>query len=461
MIDYDGDGDVEEGIKAEIETLQETLYAAIQMYGSEVAGSAIAYDSHSYPYFFNDLNGNGMVDEDEAIRDNGYASFTGLLVQATYNYQTSLKDPGNFAHNAKYHIELLVDSINMLNDAMGGAMDVSQLNRDDPGHFNTTREAFRHWDEEGEVPASCSKCHSADGLPFFIENDGVLVAQEISDSLSCTTCHSSMGDEFAVYTLNEVTFPSGTTVSFGEEDPNNICLNCHQGRESSASLERRISGAGVGDDEVSEALRFTNPHYFAAGATKFGSEAAGGYQFEGKEYTGLFEHNRRYSACTDCHDQHTLELRVEECGDCHDDAETKEDVYGFRVDDDYDPVDYDGDGDVEEPIRDEVMALHEVLFAEIQNYAANTAGAAIAYNPGRYPYWYTDANGNGEVDEGEESYATWTPNLVRAVYNYLFVAKDPGSFAHNADYSIQLLYDAIESLGGDVSSFNRPPVYMD
>jgi hypothetical protein len=355
----------------------------------------------------------------------------------------------------------LVDSINVLNEELGGSIDVSQINRDDPGHFDTTREAFRHWDEDGEVDAGCAKCHSAAGLPFFIKNEGVSVAQPIADSLNCTTCHSSMGDEFAVYTTNEVTFPSGFSVSFGEEDPNNICLNCHQGRESTTSVNTLIAGAGVGADEVSDALRFRNPHYFAAGATKFGTEAKGGYEFEGKEYTGLFEHARRYTACTDCHNEHTLEPRVEECSDCHDDVESKEDILLIRVDDDYDPVDYDGDGDVTEPIRDEITALHDALFATIQDYAANTVGTAIAYNPSAYPYWYADANGNGEVDEGEESYSQWTPNLVRGIYNYLFVAKDPGSFAHNADYSLQLTYDSIEALGGDVSSFNRPPIYME
>jgi hypothetical protein len=272
-----------------------------------------------------------------------------------------------------------------------------------------------------------------------------------------------MGDEFAVYTLNEVTFPSGFSVSFGEEDPNNICLNCHQGRESSVSVSSLIAGAGVGDDEVSDALRFRNPHYFAAGATKFGTEAQGGYEYEGQEYTGLFEHARRTETCTDCHDTHILEPVVEVCADCHDDVENREDLLLIRDEDGRDPVDYDGDGSDTEPIREEIMTMSDALFAQIQAYAEDTAGAAIAYNANAYPYWYADDNGNGEADEGEEAYTSWTPNLVRGIYNYLFVAKDPGAFAHNSNYAMQLLYDSLESLGGEeaVTGMSRPPIEED
>jgi hypothetical protein len=459
QIDYDGDGDIEEGIYGEVTGLQEMLMAAIQAYASEVAGAPIVYDTHAYPYFFNDSNANGAVDEGEAVFPNAYSSWTGRLVQATYNYQASLKDPGSYVHNAKYHIELLYDSITLLNEEMGGSMDVSQINRDDPGHFDTTREAFRHWDEDGAVPASCSKCHSAEGLPFFVEH-GVTIEQPIADSLNCATCHNQIGEEFTVWTLNEVTFPSGNSVSFGEEDPNNVCLNCHQGRESTTSVNQLINGAGVGDDETSDALRFRNPHYFAAGATKFGTEAQGGYEYEGQEYAGFFDHARRTETCIDCHDTHTLEPVVEVCADCHDNVESSEDLLLIRDEDGRDPVDYDGDGNDTEPIRDEIGTMSEALFALITDYAANNVGTAIAYNSHAYPYWYSDTNGNGEADEGEEAYASWTPNLVRGIYNYLFVAKDPGAFAHNSNYAMQLLYDSLESLGGEeaVAGMTRAPI---
>ena len=87
------------------------------------------------------------------------------MLKAAYNYQVSAKDPGAFAHNAKYIIELLYDSIDDLNGKISKPVDMTKLARDDAGHFAGDTEPFRHWDSTGEVPAGCAKCHSADGLP--------------------------------------------------------------------------------------------------------------------------------------------------------------------------------------------------------------------------------------------------------------------------------------------------------
>jgi len=462
-VDYDGDGDMEEGIKGEIETLQEMLYSAIQMYASEVVGSPIVYDSHAYPYFFVDTNENGEPDADEANYGNRYVSFTPVLVQATYNFQVTMKDPGNYAHNPDYTIQLLYDSIEAVNEQLAEGVDLSMASRDSFGHFDSGAEAFRHWDEDGVVSASCSRCHSADGLPFEIAH-GVTIEQEISNSMSCTTCHESLGGEYPVYALESVEVPSGLEISFGEESPNNICLMCHQGRQSGVDIAAAISNSGAGDDETSEALRFLNPHYFGAGATFFGAQANGAYQYDEMGYNGLNEHTRQFDECSDCHNQHSAEIRFQECTDCHENVESAEDVMLIRAHpDDKDPVDYDGDGDDTEPIRDEIATFQEDLFTRIQSYATETAGAGIVYAP-NYPYWFTDLNGNGEADADEtersNSYATWTPTLLRAVYNYQWSNADPGSFAHNPDYILQVLYDSLVDIGGEeaVANYTRPEV---
>ena len=55
--------------------------------------------------------------------------------------------------------------------------------------------------------------------------------------------------------------------------------------------------------------------------------------------------------------------------------------------------------------------------------------------PEVYPYFFNDNNGNGEADKDEAKfpnrYKSWTPRLMKAAYNYQFVTKDPGAFAHN------------------------------
>jgi hypothetical protein len=248
-VDYDGDGDVTEGVFHEIEGLQGILYPAIQAYASD-AGVSIVYDSHAYPYFFIDTNGNGEADEDEAAYPNRYNAWTGRLLKAAYNYQTSIKDPGAFAHGGKYIIQLLYDSIEDLDADL-----VAGLHRIDAGHFAGSEEAFRHWDEDGEVSASCAKCHSATGLPTFLK-EGVSVSEPPASGFLCTTCHDAL-PEFTRYEVTAVEFPSGAELDTGNLD-SNICLNCHQGRQSTVSVNRAIEGLAA--DAVSEDLGFRNVH---------------------------------------------------------------------------------------------------------------------------------------------------------------------------------------------------------
>jgi hypothetical protein len=453
LADYDGDGDESEGIFYEIQGLQEKLMQAIQAYASEVAGTPIAYNPQSYPYFFIDTNENGQVDEDEAQVPNRYNAWTPRLLKAAYNYQTSIKDPGAFAHNAKYIIEFLYDSTEDLNSVLSQPVDMSTAHRVDPGHFNGTEEAFRHWDEEGEVPGTCSKCHSGHGLPVFLK-EGVSISEMPTNGLLCTTCHDSL-TEFTRYQVETVTFPSEAEVGFENLDAN-LCLECHQGRESTVSVNAAIENADVGDDTVSEALGFRNPHYFAAGATLFGSEVEGAYQYTGKTYAGRFEHVQGFNTCVNCHSTHALEVQVQACGGCHPGVTTEEDLKSIRMS----TTDFNGNGDTTEGIGVEVASMEEALYAAIQKYAADTAGTPIVYDAQSYPYFFIDTNGNGQADEDEvdraNGYNAWTPRLLRAAYNYQWVAKDPGAFAHNGKYIIQVLYDSLDDLGADVSGMVRP-----
>jgi hypothetical protein len=411
--DYDGDGDATEGVYYEIMGLTEVLYAAMQEY-SAGAGGTIVYDSSSYPYFF-----------DEA--GERYAAWTPRLLRAAYNYQYAAKDPGAYAHGGKYVIQLLYDSIEDL-----GA-DVTGLHRADPGHFDGSAEAWRHWDEDGEVSGRCARCHSADGLEFYLEN-GSNIATEIANGMQCVTCHDH--EEFpALHAADDATFPSGMSATFGEAVASNLCLQCHQGRESGAGVAEELEGYAL--DTVSEDVGFSNVHYYVAGATLFGSEVAGGYEYAGQTYAGVTAHP--VAECVECHDPHMLVPDISSCA-CHAGAESFEEI---RIA----TTDFDGDGDTDEGIAGEIETMHEALYAAIQaNATANADAADIVYNSGRYPYWFT-ADG--------ERYATWTPRLARAAYNYQFAAKDPGGFTHNATYVIQLLYDTLNDLGA-AGGMTRP-----
>ena len=438
-VDYDGDGDIREGIAFEIEGLRDQLYAALQQYATEVAGTAVAYESHNYPYFFIDGDGDGAASEEEANYGNRYKAWTGRLAKAAYNYQTSLKDPGAYAHGGKYIIQLLYDSIEDINQALSEPVDMANLRRIDHGHFAGSEEAFRHWDEDGMVPGRCSKCHSAEGLPLYLEQ-GVTINQPVANGLLCSTCHVSLEDDAPRYEVASVEFPSGLVVE--DADSNTLlCMNCHQGRSSTVSVNNAIDGLEL--DDVSEDLRFLNVHYFAAGATRYGTEAKGAYEYDGQDYNGYYLHDDKVNSCVDCHDTHAQEVKYDTCLDCHEGVESAADMANIRKGE----VDYDGNGDVDEGIAAEIEVLHTALYTALQAYASDTVGTGIVYNPGRYPYFFT---------EDGERYATWTPRLLQAAYNYQYVAKDPGAYAHNPEYVLQVMYDSLTDLGADVDDFTRP-----
>ncbi len=452
LVDYDGDGDLSEGIYYELEGVRALLFEAIQRYAAENVGAGIVYDSHAYPYFFTDLNGDGEAGEDEANYGNQYATWTPRLLKAAYNYQVSLKDPGAFAHGGKYHIQLMSDSIEDLNSVLADPVATEATHRIDHGHFAGSEEAFRHWDEDDPavIPGSCSRCHSAGGLPLYVQ-EGVTIAQPPANGFLCSTCHANVGETWDRYEVASVTFPSGNTVDSGDNSAN-LCMTCHQGRESSASVDRLI--ADIGDDETSEALRFLNVHYFPAGATLFGTEAAGGYEYAGQSYVGRRAHVEAYDTCTECHGAHSLQVKVEECGVCHVGVETKEDLLSIRMD----ATDYDGDG-ADEGIYGEIDTMRGTLIAAMQAYANAQGLDAIVYDSHAYPYFFIDLNADGVPTPDEANYGnryvTWTPKLLRAAYNYQYATKDPGGFAHNPKYVIQLLYDALASFNA-ADGLTRP-----
>ena len=223
-----------------------------------------------------DADEDGTPDTDETEAAIPYNAWTPRLLKAAYNYQVSLKDPGGYAHGGKYIIQLLYDSIEDLDASL-----VEGLRRIDHGHFAGSEEAFRHWDEDepAMVSGSCSRCHSAAGLPLWA-TEGVEISQMPSNGFKCDTCHNSLTD-LTIYEFASATFPSGATVDSGEPSTN-LCMQCHQGRTSTKSVDDAIGAAGLADDDtVSEELGFVEV-YTAPAAIQMGTWAMGGYQYEGK-----------------------------------------------------------------------------------------------------------------------------------------------------------------------------------
>jgi hypothetical protein len=333
-------------------------------------------------------------------------------------------------------------------------------------HADITKEAFRHWDEEDDkmIPETCAQCHSTAGFLDYLGADGSAEGvvdtkhspdPSVAPGIACMACHSEAARERTV-----VTFPSGIEQEVYTSDIR--CMTCHGGRSSTVQVDEKITEAGVEDDATSEDIAFVNVHYRAAAASRFGGEVMGGYQYDDKDYVGYYFHDQASQTCNDCHNVHTLEVKVDSCTECHDEvaAGDKDSMRLVRTS----KADYDGNGEITEGINAEIQALHGTLLEAIMGYGEQTAGTAIGYDSHAYPYFFVDSDGSGAIEEGEAAYPnryqSWTPRMLRAAYNYQFVAKDPGVFTHNPYYALQLLHDSIADLseagsGVDVSG-TRP-----
>jgi hypothetical protein len=469
--DYNGNGDTKEGIYYELKGLQDILYGSIQMYAKEVGGTGVVYDGATYPYWLADADGDGKADEKDGAPV-AYSTWTARMLKAAYNYQVSAKDPGAFAHNSKYIIELLYDSIEDLNGKISTPVDMETLARDDAGHFAGNTMPFRDWDADGEVPAGCAKCHSAGGLPQFIHNAGTLVVkssvqitgvvgQPPANGFMCSTCHDEANWPNRLAVVN-VPFPSGASLTFStEKDADgkllpvdaNLCIECHQGRESTVTVNNYLADKPV--DTADPKISFKNIHYFAAGATLFGDAAKGAYQYNGQTYVGQ-NTTHPLNKCTDCHDVHELGVKVDACKGCHTEVSSVEDLEKIRFASD--TTDWNGNGDVTEGVFGEIDGFRQTLYAAIQAYAEKS-GTPIVYDAASYPYYFVDMDKDGKADtndSGPVRYNAWTPRLLKAAYNYQYSIKDPGAFTHNPKYVLQFLYDSVKDVGGSVAGFTRP-----
>lgn len=520
--DFDGDGQME-GVYYEIEGMQAVLLKAIQDYTVAVFNKKIVWNAHSHPYFMLDDDGDGVADDTELTK---FPNWSARLLRAAYNYQFSMKDPGAFAHNPKYVIAILYDSIADLNGRVPVA-NFANLVRNDSGHFDMTSMAWRDWDED-EIPstppaggrgsttgtdqkvnANCNRCHSYEGFQYIVDSGTQTTFTPAArvDGLQCESCHED-GANFspngtpALRYVARVNFPyqdtsvastSGTpstvqpstqaqiaavTIFNGAkgsagEDASFVCMTCHRGRGSMLTLD----AADVGGATVDFKLSTPSPHYLAAGAIQYGSKAAHAYQYAGKTYVQRYDHDQAYNQpyalasgvpvaaatkarCSYCHMEdgsHKFEVELgpnTTCGFCHP-ATVADDLTPFgRAQDNY-------DNDVNTKPKAETKVFADRLALAINNYskaakALGTTGAEWSlFNDGKTPGmptsvgWYKDTDHSGTLEASEvtsSNAAKWDSKGFRATYNYRVWVNEPGAWAHNPRYILQILYDSAEDL---------------
>lgn len=463
-----------------LQALAPELYAEIQEYATNVIGKPILY-ADGYPYFFND-NGQG------ASFPNRYTDFDATLLPAAYNYQVLQKDPAGFVHNGTYLQQLAFDSI----VSLGGTPSVNVLDRgeltidgDDIGTASKTlqwqisahgaldTEPFRHWDEDYEadgytpsgVPSFCSRCHTTGAFTEYAAGDPTS-GQLPRTGVDCWACHNNFNlyedpetrwdDLGSNPALEDIVFPSGATASLG--NASNMCMGCHQGRSSKVQVDAATPNDVDQTPTNYDSYDFINIHYYAAGATLFGSDVQGGYEYDQDtagdplDYRGQTNFagihvgadiGRNLVDCVGCHmdsslarnppapedtGKHTFLPVVEDCNFCHagDDFEDMSGTPGINY--------------------ANIEILKEDLLAAIQDYGENglPQSSELFYNGSSYPYWFNE----GGPAAFPNRYRDFDFDMLTAAYNFVTADKDPGGYIHNGAYIQQLLFDSICRMGG-------------
>jgi hypothetical protein len=332
--------------------------------------------------------------------------------------------------------------------------EIQELWQNSP-HANRDSESFRHWDTEGQIPSDCALCHSTAGFLDYLGNDDsnegtVETAHPIGSVIECSACHNN-----SIAQWPEVQFPSGEIIP--NTGSSTSCTVCHQGRQSTVGVNAKLEN--LPPDSVSSELQFLNIHYRAAAATLFGTETKGGYEYANKRYAVKFAHPAPLNNCAGCHDPHALTVDAANCVACHSGLRP-DSLASIRTN----LIDIDLDGDIKEPIADELYTVYETLGIAITLYSIENSKMPIAYGSDDYPYFFNDIDGSGDAEASESKYPnryqSWTPRLLRAAYNYQFFSKDPGAWAHNPRYVAQLMIDSIDDISTRIKTalpnYNRP-----
>lgn len=471
------DGKGTESLKAAIDDNAQTLLKAMQAYATNVVGTSICFtlNGGGGNYYFIDTNADGTCDT--ATETTGYNKFTPRLLRAAYNYNFYMHEPGAWAHNPRYVNELLYDGIVDLNaglTAAGKATVPFAGFRAFNDHFGAANaksnpnggDQFRDWDA-AVVPNNCSQCHAgAKGFANAIANTLTTVTNKPIMAMECTTCHAPKAGDANMQTIRsdvaQVWFPpakdntatpnpkavaiDATTLpeSFA------LCGTCHSGRENTTTIDIAIAGMA---DQSAFSVSFKNPHYLGAAGIILGAKTHMAYEYVDQVYVttpvnfGVANngnapgpHGSPHGAsCTGCHrpmeTSHSFEVDdltlTTYCGSCHVKA-----TYGdFRL----------------QPKKDNVQAMAAKLYATLTAYTQAKSNPAC-YNGAAYPYWYKDdGSGGGTANDGvcqtgETAQAKFDAKSLKATFNYKWSQAEPGAYAHNYEYIIQVLFDSIKDL---------------
>lgn len=332
-----------------------------------------------------------------------------------------------------------------------------------------TETVWGHYDWDATNRQSCQRCHTATGAKNFLsapttystkKNDfshltGWVGTKNSSNEftsatvsgqnelLFCWACHSELrtgtlrnpGAITETYTAATTGDPA-TTVTYPDINESNVCMACHLGRETGQVIKNNVDADGV--------RSFINSHYLTAGATLF-SES--GYEYAGKTYSAGFH---KGVGLTDLQGTGT----DGPCVACH---MSGVETHTFEV------VEKDTDGTItgiastacdncHATMSAELLEGKKAEFEEALGALKDALEAKGIYYGEAHPYFYTAtyvAGGSNTAFTnwaGVYDLARWK-DVMGAAFNYNLFKHDPGAYAHNRAYALELIRDSIDFLG--------------
>jgi hypothetical protein len=313
----------------------------------------------------------------------------------------------------------------------------------------------------------CIKCHTHEGFVKYGGKGAKIDSKEYVAAPTqpgCFTCHDPhVTGDMSLRTTAPATLVSGKVFDIGK---GNLCANCHNSRYKATDLVKALPANKVAGH--------WGAHHGPEADMLIGTNA---YEYPGKKYYSSVHSTLTKNSCVECHMtfpqkrfsyepgmgghsfelvgevHHQPKLNTAGClGNCHTKMKQVKapnpdtPLKGFwwhqseAVFDSPAKADFDNDGKVE-PLQSEVEGL--------MNFFVNTKGTGYLQQ-GDLPMFKEDGTWNWTRMKTMRS-----EKEMAALYNYKFVAEDRSRGIHNAPYTIQVLYDTIETLDPSFDTSKR------
>lgn len=352
------------------------------------------------------------------------------------------------------------------------------------GHGNVNGAAWAT--EDFKENSSCIRCHTSTGFINYVESGFTLPTTTFATAddkgrevLTCKGCHTNYNYKNRTRLLAGFTAPYGIVAGvakapmvFPSVGESNVCIPCHSGRESGASMVATVTNFANAS--------FKNPHYLAAAAVFYGN---GGFHFysSGVRYntygaagktgkTANWSHGRlgmdnyitstnatvvasgaivdsgNKGQCLACHtgptSTHTFSaIKAADATLASNSAGYTRGCYGCHTGTDMDMTAW---------VDEEKEIWNRMFDFFLWNFAFNADGTLRTnpiYASDSYPYFYSDAaktaalkNWTLAVPAGIGGTGAQT---MGAAMNYKLLTSEKGSFAHNRSFGRALIADSI------------------